>query len=79
MTIFQFKVRKLIDEIISTIKEEDSRDPIEHILVIARTSNGSRRAYLAGLENHETVLEFIGYLEEAKTKLILSSLVDDDS
>ncbi|MDR0549374.1 MAG: hypothetical protein LBI10_08235 [Deltaproteobacteria bacterium] len=78
MTIFQFKKRKLIDEVILALTEEDQEDLIEDILVITRKASGSNSALMAGLTRPNSVIEFIGCLEAAKIELIMSGLRDDD-
>ncbi|MDR2141852.1 MAG: hypothetical protein LBR11_08715 [Deltaproteobacteria bacterium] len=78
MTIFQFKKRKLIDEVVQALTEEDQLDPIEDILVITRKASGARHAFLAGLDKRDSLLEFIGCLEAAKMELIMSSLEEDE-
>jgi hypothetical protein len=78
MTIFQFKKRKLIDEVIQALTEEDQEDPIEDILVITRKASGDRHAFMAGLDRRDSLLEFIGCMEAAKIELIMGSLTDDD-
>jgi hypothetical protein len=78
MTIFQFKKRKLIDDVIQALAEEDTEDPFEDILVITRKASGAHHAFMAGLSKYNSLLEFIGCLEAAKIELIMGSLVEDD-
>ncbi|MDR1577184.1 MAG: hypothetical protein LBT86_02985 [Deltaproteobacteria bacterium] len=78
MTIFQFKKRKLIDEVIVALTEEDQQDPIEEIMVISKKASGSRHAFIAGLEKHDNLLEFIGCLEAAKIELLMSAFDNEN-
>jgi hypothetical protein len=77
MTVYQFKKRKLVDEVVQILADDDIDDPFEDILVITRRASGAHQAYMTGLDKN-TLLKFIGCLEAAKTDIISGSIVDDE-
>jgi hypothetical protein len=77
MTVYQFKKRKLIDEVVQTLAEEDRDDPFEDILVITRRASGASQAYMTGMDKNN-ILEFIGCLEAAKIELIVGNIIEGD-